>query len=110
MSSAKEAARAPAVLVPHAHRVEALCHAELDHRRIRIYCTACLTQHIEWFEVSAMEATAIIQKWSRWMATQPYELLQLRVNSKWTLKVGEVRRTSRFDQFMREIAEATAPL
>jgi hypothetical protein len=105
-STAEEAA----VLVPHARRVEALCHAELHHRRIRIYCTACLKQHIEWFEVSAMEATAVIQKWSRWMATRPYESRQLRASSKWTLKVGEVRRTSRLDQFMRDIAVAPAPL
>jgi hypothetical protein len=108
--TAEGAAAAPAVLVPHASRVEALCHAELNHRRVRIYCTACLKQHIEWFEVSAMEATVIIQKWSRWMATQPYEPLQLRGKVKWTLKVGEARRTSRFDQFMREISETPGPL
>lgn len=107
--SAKDAAAAPAVLVPHARRVEALCHAELDHRRIRMYCGACLKQHIEWFDVSAIEVTAVIQKWSRWMATQPYELLQLRNKSKWTLKASEVQRTLRFEQFMREIAVVPAP-
>jgi hypothetical protein len=31
-------------------------------------------------------------------------------NSKWTPKVDKVRRTSRLDQFMREIAEAPALL
>ncbi|KAF2843966.1 DUF1766-domain-containing protein, partial [Plenodomus tracheiphilus IPT5] len=109
ISSAKDAAAAPAVLVPYARRIEALCHAELDHRRIRMYCGACLKQHIEWFEVSAIEVTAVIQKWSRWMATQPYELLQLRNKSKWTLKASEVQRTLRFEQFMREIAVVPAP-
>jgi hypothetical protein len=109
-SNAKEVAATPAVLVPHARRVEALCHAELDHRRIRIYCGACLKQHVEWFEVSATEVTALIQKWSRWMCTQPYELLLLRDKVKWTLKAGEVQRTSRFEQFMREIAVVPAPL
>lgn len=104
ISSTKEAAAAEAVLVPHARRVEALCHAELCHRCIRIYCSACLKPHVEWFQVSATEATAVIQKWSRWMATQPYELLQLRDISKWSLKAGEVQRTLRFEQFMREIA------
>jgi hypothetical protein len=99
----KEAAATPAVRVPHARRVEALCHAELDHRRIRIYCTACMKQHIEWFEVLAMEVTAVIQKWSRWMSTQPYELRGLRFDSR-TLKISE--RTSKFDLFMRDIAEA----
>jgi hypothetical protein len=107
--TAKEVATAPDVLVPHPRRVEALCHAELDHQRIRIYCNACLKQHIEWFKVSAMEATATIQKWSRWVTTEPYALRELRADSKWTLKVDEIRRTSRLDQFMQEIAEAPAP-
>jgi hypothetical protein len=102
--STKETAVAPAVLIPHACRVEALCHAELNHRRITIYCGACLKDHIEWFEVSAIEVMAVIQKWSGWMATQPYELLQLRDKSKWTLKADEVQRTLRFEQFMRGIA------
>jgi hypothetical protein len=106
----KEAAATPAVRVPHARRVEALCHAELDHRRIRIYCTACMKQHIEWFDVSAMEATTVIQKWSRWMSTQPYELRGLRFNSKRTLKISELERTSTFDLFMRDIAEAVTSL
>jgi hypothetical protein len=61
-------------------------------------------QHVEWFDGSAAEVTAVIQKWSRWMATRPYELLQLRSGSKWALKVGEVQRTSRIEQFMRELA------
>lgn len=53
---------------------------------------------------------AVMQKWSRRMATQPYELVKLRGMSKRTLKASEIRRTSRFDQFMREIAVAPAPL
>ncbi|KAJ4345912.1 uncharacterized protein N0V89_012048 [Didymosphaeria variabile] len=109
-SRATEAAAAPTVLIPHARRVEALCHAELKHRRIRMYCGACLQQHVEWFEVSAIEATAIIQKWSRWMTTRPYKLLQLRDKPKWTLKVAEAQRTSRFEQFMREVTVSHTPL
>jgi T5orf172 domain len=53
------------MVVPNARRVEALCHAELDHRRIRIYCRGCLKLHIEWFEISPEEAIAVIQKWSK---------------------------------------------
>ncbi|MCJ1387148.1 hypothetical protein MMC17_010277 [Xylographa soralifera] len=101
---------ATAVLTPHARRIEALCHAELDHRRIRIYCGACLKQHVEWFDVSAAEVTAVIQKWSRWMATRPYELLQLRYGFKWALKASEVQRTLRIEQFMRELAVEPASL
>ncbi|CZT11975.1 uncharacterized protein RAG0_15974 [Rhynchosporium agropyri] len=45
--AARLVAAATAGLVPHARRIEALCHAELDHRRIKIYCGACPKQHIE---------------------------------------------------------------
>ncbi|KAK3081643.1 hypothetical protein LTS18_004448 [Coniosporium uncinatum] len=100
-TAARPAAAAMAVLTPHARRIEALCHAELDHRRIRTYCGACLKQHVEWFDVSAAEVTAVIQKWSRWMATRPYERLQLRCGSMWALKASEVQRTMRIEQSLR---------
>ncbi|KAL2844339.1 T5orf172 domain-containing protein [Aspergillus pseudoustus] len=60
-----------AVAVPNAARVEALCHAELRHCNVLIYCNACLKQHLEWFQVSSNEAIAVIQKWSNWMWMQP---------------------------------------
>jgi hypothetical protein len=71
-----------AAAIPNARRVEALCHAELDHRKIRIYCDGCLKPHLEWFEISCTEAIAVIQKWSNWMATRPYRsiLLPIRQN------------------------------
>ncbi|CAG2014930.1 unnamed protein product [Fusarium graminearum] len=31
--------------VPNARRVEALCHAELEHRRVRTFCPSCLKLH-----------------------------------------------------------------
>jgi len=88
-SDPDDLAATTAMLVPHARRVEALCHAELNHRRVRIYCRACLKQHIEWFRLSPVEAIAVIKKWTRWMARQPYELRQLRDGSKWVLKATE---------------------
>jgi len=39
-------------VIAHAQDVKALYHAELDHRRIRIYCNCCLKEHKEWFKVS----------------------------------------------------------
>ena len=89
-------------MVLNARRVEALCHAELDHRRIRIYCKGCLKQHIEWFEISAEEAIAVIEKWSKWMSTDPYQS-ELRSGLK-LLKDEESRRTEDIDQFMKEIS------
>lgn len=112
--------RAPRVLYPlpsatiaavkNPHRVEELCHAELDHRRIRIYCKACLKQHIEWFEVPAAEAIAVIQKWSRWMATDPYQRIDLRSGPKWTIREEERRRTRDMDRFMQEISPVRRPV
>jgi hypothetical protein len=102
-STSDDLAATTAVLVPHARRIEALCHAELDHRRVRIYCGACL-KHVEWFYVSAAEVTAVIQKWTRWMATQPYELRQLRNEPKWVLEPTELQKTAGMEQFMRELA------
>ncbi|KAG8670860.1 hypothetical protein FPOAC2_04163 [Fusarium poae] len=86
--------------VPHARRVEALCHAELDHRRIRIYCHGCLKQHLEWFEVSSTEAIEIIQKWSNWMITEPYKM--------GSIKMEVTARTERMDDFMDEISAASS--
>ncbi|KAL6918485.1 hypothetical protein FSST1_009980 [Fusarium sambucinum] len=96
-----------AELVPHAHRVEALCHAELDHRRIRIYCHACLKPHIEWFEVSSTDAIKIIQKWSRWMKTNPYKPPALREGKKWMIKIEEMARMERMDDFMDDLSVAS---
>jgi hypothetical protein len=48
--------------VPNGHRVEALCHTELDHRRMGIYYTGFLKRHIEWFEIAAADAIMVIQK------------------------------------------------
>ena len=77
---------ASATFIPNASRVEALCHAELYHRKIRIYCHGCLKQHVEWFEISPEDAIAVVQKWSKWMTTRPYRSIWLRSGMKWTLK------------------------
>jgi hypothetical protein len=92
------------VVVQNARRVEALCHAELNHRRIRIYCASCLKQHLEWFEVSAADAIAVIQKWSTWMETHPYQSIELRNGTKWTIKEKEEKRTRNMELFMKEIS------
>ncbi|KAG4271106.1 hypothetical protein FPRO04_11334 [Fusarium proliferatum] len=74
-----------ATIIPNASRVEALCHAELEHRRIRVDCHCCLKQHLEWFETPSTEAITVIEKWSNWMATRPYQSIQLRHKVKWTI-------------------------
>jgi hypothetical protein len=95
-------------IVPNARRIEALCHAELCHHKIEIYFRGCLKQHLEWFRVSHEEAIAIIEKWSTWMRTHPYQSTQeLRSGAKWFLKDEEKRRASNMSQFMKEISLPT---
>ncbi|SPJ73996.1 uncharacterized protein FTOL_03726 [Fusarium torulosum] len=96
-----------AAAIPNARRVEALCHAELDHRRIRIECDRCLKPHLEWFEIPSTEAIAVIQKWSNWMATRPYRSIQFRHKVKWILREEETKRARDIDRFMREISGAS---
>lgn len=72
--------------IPNARRVEALCHKELDHCRVKVYCRLCLQEHNEWFEIAATDAVNVIQKWSKWIATDPYEEKMLRSETKWVLK------------------------
>ncbi|EAW17325.1 GIY-YIG nuclease family protein [Aspergillus fischeri NRRL 181] len=90
--------------VPNARRVEALCHAELHHRRLRIYCTGCLKQHIEWFEIAAADAIAVISKWSNWMASNPYQEKNLRAGSRWVLKTEEAKRFDDIKTFLKDIS------
>jgi hypothetical protein len=59
--------------VPNAWRVEELCHAELVDCQVYIDCTGCLCEHKEWFQISAAEAIAVVQKWSTWMYSTPYD-------------------------------------
>jgi hypothetical protein len=56
---------ASAETVRNAPQVEALCHAELRHRKTTIYCDSCLRKHIEWFEISTAEAIAVVRKWEQ---------------------------------------------
>jgi hypothetical protein len=95
--------------VRNPHRVEELCHAELNHRRIRIYCKACLKQHLEWFEIPAADAIAVIQNWTKWMSTGPYQRIELRSGVKWTIKEEERRRTRDMERFIKEISAGPKP-
>lgn len=84
-----------AVPIPNAYRVGKLCHAELYHRRVFIYCHGCLCIHEEWFEVSLTEAIAVVKKWTAWIRKKPYHQL--------SLKEEEERKTSDMDRFMEEL-------
>jgi hypothetical protein len=109
--------RGPAEKIRHANRVEALCLAELKYRNMTVICEACPKRHIEWVQVPAAEAIAVIQKWTKWIDTAPFEdskrrLTQWELNHKitsWTLRDKEAQRTDDMCKFMREIAAASLP-
>ncbi|KAK2596143.1 hypothetical protein QQS21_006420 [Conoideocrella luteorostrata] len=91
--------------VPNVRRVEALCHAELDYCRVDIFCRGCLKEHTEWFEIPAANAIRVIQKWSDWMSSDPYEKKRtLRSGPNWALKVEEQQKVVKISDFMRGIS------
>jgi hypothetical protein len=88
--------------VPNAHRVEALCHSEMDHCRVRVDCNACLKEHIEWFETTPDECIKVIKKWSQWMRTNPFHRV---VNGRAALLKKEQRdKTQDMVKFMESIS------
>ncbi|KAM0263414.1 hypothetical protein ACHAQJ_001270 [Trichoderma viride] len=95
-----------AISVPNAHRVEALCHAELDYCRRRVDCTGCLKQHIEWFEIAPREAISVIQKWSKWMASHPYIKTWSYSGVQWVLKPEEMKKCDDIDTFMKDLSSS----
>ncbi|KAL3476577.1 T5orf172 domain-containing protein [Aspergillus californicus] len=78
--------------VPNAARVEKLCHAELKGQNIRFHCTGCLKPHIEWFKISPSEAIWVIEKWSKWMRSHPYQPSSIDSSDSWPLKPEEEQR------------------
>lgn len=84
------------VMIPNAHRVEALCHAELDYCRIRVDCEGCMREHMEWFESTPGKCVQVIKKWSQWMRGEPYEKMRLRRE--------EQVKTRDMEQFMTSVA------
>jgi hypothetical protein len=103
--------------IPHANRVEGLCLAELKYRNLTVICEACPKRHIEWVQIPAAEAIAVIQKWTKWIGTAPFEdskkqLTQWELDNKitsWTLKHEEAQRIGDMPKFMQEIAAASLP-
>lgn len=60
--------------MPHIYRVEKLIHTELREARLKEpACKAHPGGHDEWFAISAAHAQRVIDKWSDWMRTNPYE-------------------------------------
>ncbi|KAJ5906919.1 DUF1766-domain-containing protein [Penicillium subrubescens] len=86
--------------VPNAWRVEELCHTELVDYQVQVDYTGCLSEHREWFQISAADAFAVIKKWSAWMRTTPYDPVL------GNLKEKEKRKAAEMDDFMSELAKS----
>jgi hypothetical protein len=93
-----------AIAIPNVRRVEALCHAELDKYRIKMYCKWCMKQHIEWFKISPAEAIVVIQKWTAWARTRPYQSTELRSIVKWTLTEEKRQEVQDIALFMKRLS------
>jgi T5orf172 domain len=65
------------IQVDHAGRVEHLIHAELVRHALEIeQCPNPRSghkSHHEWYDVEHSHAIAVIEKWSHWMSSSPYE-------------------------------------
>ena len=72
--------------VPNAKQVEELCHADLHEDRVQIYCSGCLGNHNEWFNITEEKARAVLDKWATWIESIPYETRSLRIDEKGYLK------------------------
>ncbi|KAK0508377.1 hypothetical protein JMJ35_009461 [Cladonia borealis] len=88
-------------LVPNYERVEELIHEELRKERRQFPCTVCPLNkiatgtgcpkmHDEWFEISEAKASEVVDKWRKWMWSDPYCQGQLRPTER--LKIAYYRR------------------
>ena len=80
--------------MPHVYRVEKLIQAELrSRRRQETRCQGCFRCHTEWFEVGLPDAKKVVQKWSSWIRSNPYEEVQSSAEGKgeltWRLRDEE---------------------
>ncbi len=73
-------------LVPNYQRVEKLIHEELRNERRKFACFCrkkatendCLGMHGEWFAISETEASEVVDRWRKWMSSDPYTERKLR--------------------------------
>jgi len=61
------------VLVRHAHRIKALLFAEVKGFQRKTYCAACSPWYHEWFQINIERAIKVIERWTAWAKTCPYD-------------------------------------
>ena len=62
-------------IVKHVYRLEKLVHTELKEMRHQVTSCNCPRnqKHTEWFKVDDRHASAVVQRWTDWLKTDPYE-------------------------------------
>ena len=86
--------------VPHIYRLEALVQAELAAHRLEEVGCPCGRTHIEWFEESLTKARKVVAKWSAWMRTNPYEMVEPKhwhLSPQYIPDLAELSRPSSMD-------------
>ena len=66
--------------IPNYQIVERLIHEELRNERQKFACRCgrkttdsdCLTTHGEWFAISQIKASEVINRWRKWISSRPY--------------------------------------
>ncbi|KAK5945626.1 hypothetical protein PMZ80_002831 [Knufia obscura] len=64
-------------------KIERLVAAEFVLHRKYQDCAMCGTQHNEWFEIDALTAEKVIQRWSNWVNKQPYDSGTRKLRTEW---------------------------
>ena len=99
-----EAERQP---VPNIYRLEALVQAELAPSRLEVECS-CGKKHNEWFEVDLAHAKRVVEKWSEWMRTYPYEEVRPEPKS-WHLALQYIAKLATLSRpLSRDLATGSA--
>ena len=94
--------------IPNYRRLEMLIHAELHNERRKFDCRCGekatgndgLKTHGEWFAISETEASVVINRWRKWMSTDPYSGKVLRATEQLKIDYYNGRTDFRWSDFM----------
>ena len=92
--------------VPNYERVENLIHEELRKERRKFACpcrkktTESDSMHNEWFAISEAKAAEVVDRWRKWMYSNPYTGLKLRPAEQLKIDYYNVFGSFRWTEFV----------
>ena len=94
--------------IPNYQRLEKLIHAELRNERRKFACCCgkkpksddCSKTHGEWFAISETEASVVINRWRKWMSSDPYTERTLRPTEQLKIDYYNGRADFRWSDFV----------